>query len=114
LFDNAGIPQQGEEGVRPNARNTPVELWKDIFSVNVLVRMMLARGFIEELKRAKVTILNVTSIPGSLVHPYAGAAYASSKAVLATLSRGIAADFETLGIRVNSIAPGETHTTNNW
>jgi NAD(P)-dependent dehydrogenase (short-subunit alcohol dehydrogenase family) len=54
--------------------------------------------------------VNVTSIAGSRVHPFAGVAYATSKAALASLTREMAADFGPLGIRVNAIAPGEIDT----
>ena len=55
-------------------------------------------------------MVNVTSIAGSRVHPFAGAAYSTSKAALAALTREMAADFGPLGIRVNAIAPGEIDT----
>jgi NAD(P)-dependent dehydrogenase (short-subunit alcohol dehydrogenase family) len=67
-------------------------------------------GMIEELTSAKGAIVNVTSIAGGRVHPFAGAAYATSKAALAALTREMAADFGPLGIRVNAIAPGEIDT----
>jgi NAD(P)-dependent dehydrogenase (short-subunit alcohol dehydrogenase family) len=54
--------------------------------------------------------LNVTSIAGSRVHPFAGAAYSTSKAALAALTREMAHDFGPLGVRVNAIAPGEIET----
>ena len=81
-----------------------------VFQVNFFAPIMLARGLIEELKRAKGAVVNVTSIAGSRVHPFAGAAYATSKAALASLTREMAADFGPLGIRVNAIAPGEIDT----
>jgi NAD(P)-dependent dehydrogenase (short-subunit alcohol dehydrogenase family) len=71
---------------------------------------MLARGLVEELKTTKGSVVNVTSIAGSRVHPFAGTAYATSKAALAALTREMAADFGRLGIRVNAIAPGEIDT----
>ena len=55
-------------------------------------------------------MVNVTSIAGSRVHPFAGAAYATSKAALAALTREMAHDFGPLGVRVNAIAPGEVET----
>jgi NAD(P)-dependent dehydrogenase (short-subunit alcohol dehydrogenase family) len=72
---------------------------------------MLARGLCEELTRAKGSVVNVTSIAGARVHPFAGAAYSTSKAALAALTREMAADFGPLGVRVNAISPGEIDTS---
>ena len=59
-------------------------------SVNFFAPIMMARGLIEELKAARGSVVNVTSIAGSRVHPFAGAAYATSKAALASLTREMA------------------------
>jgi len=59
---------------------------------------------------AKGAVVNVTSIAGARVHPFAGAAYATSKAALAGLTREMAHDFGPLGVRVNAVAPGEIET----
>jgi NAD(P)-dependent dehydrogenase (short-subunit alcohol dehydrogenase family) len=87
-----------------------MDTWRDVFQVNSFAPIMLARGLSEELKAAKGAVLNVTSIAGGRVHPFAGAAYATSKAALAALTREMAANFGPLGIRVNAIAPGEIVT----
>jgi len=89
---------------------TDLDTWNQVFRVNFFAPIMLARGLIEELKTAKGAVVNVTSIAGSRVHPFAGAAYSTSKAALAALTREMAADFGALGIRVNAIAPGEIDT----
>src|SRR5579875_2594722 len=73
-------------------------------------RERLARGLFEELRAARGAVVNVTSIAGSRVHPFAGVAYATSKAALAALTREMAHDFGPFGIRVNAIAPGEIDT----
>jgi NAD(P)-dependent dehydrogenase (short-subunit alcohol dehydrogenase family) len=78
--------------------------------VNFFAPIMLARGLLDELKAAQGAVVNVTSIAGSRVHPFAGAAYATSKAALASLTREMASDFGPLGVRVNAIAPGEIDT----
>tara|TARA_B100001250_G_C19218923_1_gene536976 strand:- start:27 stop:425 length:399 start_codon:yes stop_codon:yes gene_type:complete len=72
--------------------------------------VILARGLKDELVDAQGTIVNVTSIAGSRVHPFAGAAYATSKAALGALTREMANDLGPLGVRVNAIAPGEVKT----
>lgn len=110
LVNNAGISPKGIDGERLNTLNTDMHIWRNVFQVNFFAPMMLARGFREELQRAQGAIVNVTSIAGGRVHPYAGAAYATSKAALAGLTREMAADFGPLGIRVNAIAPGEILT----
>ena len=48
---------------------------------------------------------------GGRVHPFAGAAYSTSKAALAALTREMAADFAPRGVRVNAISPGEIDTS---
>jgi len=72
---------------------------------------MLARGLMEELAVVSGCVVNVSSIAGSRVHPFAGSAYATSKAALAALTREMAADFAPRGVRVNAISPGEIDTS---
>lgn len=110
LVNNAGISPKLKEGGRMNSIDTPMHVWRDVFQVNFFAPIMLARGLFKELAAAKGSIVNVTSIVGSRVHPFAGTAYATSKAALASLSREMAADFGPHGIRVNAIAPGEIDT----
>ena len=111
LVNNAAISPKAEGGGRLGSLETTLDTWEHVFHVNFFGPIMLARGLIEELKAAKGSVVNVTSIAGSRVHPFAGAAYATSKAALASLTREMAADFGPLGIRVNAIAPGEIDTS---
>ena len=90
---------------------TDLRDWQKVFAINFFAPVMLARGLITELEAAQGSVVNVTSIAGSRVHPFAGAAYATSKAALAALTREMASDFGPLGIRVNAISPGEIHTS---
>jgi len=111
LVNNAGISPKGGGGKRLGSIDTTQETWQHVLQVNFLAPIMLARGLVDELKAAKGSVVNVTSIAGSRVHPFAGAAYATSKAALAALTREMAHDFGPLGIRVNAIAPGEIDTS---
>ncbi|MFL5063670.1 MAG: SDR family NAD(P)-dependent oxidoreductase [Xanthobacteraceae bacterium] len=110
LINNAAISPKAEGGRRLGSIDTTVDVWEQVFRVNFFAPITLARGLLDELKEAKGSVVNVTSIAGSRVHPFAGAAYATSKAALASLTREMASDFGRLGIRVNAIAPGEIDT----
>jgi NAD(P)-dependent dehydrogenase (short-subunit alcohol dehydrogenase family) len=110
LVNNAGISPKADGGARLGAINTTLDIWQHVFQVNFFAPIMLARGLVDELETAKGSVVNVTSIAGSRVHPFAGAAYGTSKAALAALTREMAADFGQRGIRVNAIAPGEIDT----
>jgi len=111
LVNNAGISPKGPGGARLNTLTTDLRTWGHVFHVNFFASVILARGLMDELIAAKGAVVNVTSIAGSRVHPFAGAAYATSKAALAALTREMAQDFGPLGVRVNAIAPGEVETS---
>jgi NAD(P)-dependent dehydrogenase (short-subunit alcohol dehydrogenase family) len=111
LVNNAAISPKADGGKRLGSVDTTVDIWRQVFRVNFFAPIMLARGLMDELKTAQGSVVNVTSIAGSRVHPFAGAAYATSKAALAALTREMAADFGAHGIRVNAIAPGEIDTS---
>jgi NAD(P)-dependent dehydrogenase (short-subunit alcohol dehydrogenase family) len=110
LVNNAGISPKDPEHARMGSIETELDTWQHVFQVNFFAPIMLARGLMQELKAAKGSVVNVTSIAGGRVHPFAGAAYATSKAALASLTREMAFDFGPHGIRVNAIAPGEIDT----
>jgi NAD(P)-dependent dehydrogenase (short-subunit alcohol dehydrogenase family) len=110
LVNNAAISPKGEGGKRLGAIDMPLADWQKVFQVNFFAPIMLARGLMDELKLAQGAVVNVSSIAGSRVHPFAGTAYATSKAALASLTREMASNFGPLGVRVNAISPGEIDT----
>ena len=129
LVNNAGISPKGSiskgksgragattdaagdaQASRLDTLATSMEAWRQVFEVNFFSTIWLAQGLRAELAAAQGAIVNVTSIAGGRVHPFAGSAYATSKAALAALTREMAADFGPLGVRVNAIAPGEIDT----
>lgn len=110
LVNNAAISPKGSEGERLGAIDTGISDWQKVFQVNFFGPIMLARGLLSELESAQGAVVNVTSIVGSRVHPFAGAAYATSKAALASLTREMAHEFGQRGVRVNAISPGEIDT----
>ena len=111
LVNNAAISPKKPDGARLNTIETVEDDWKTIFQVNFFAPLVLARGLLDELMAAKGAVVNVTSIAGARLHPFAGAAYSTSKAALASLTREMAADFGPFGVRVNAISPGEIETS---
>jgi len=110
LVNNAGISPKNDTGKRLTSLDTDLRDWGQVFHVNFFSAVVLARGLKDELALAKGAIVNVTSIAGTRVHPFAGTAYATSKAALASLTREMAHDFGPIGVRVNAVAPGEIET----
>ncbi len=111
LVNNAGISPKGPDGNRLSATMTPVEVLEQVQMVNVFAPLMLCSELIEDLKSCDGAVVNVTSIAGFKIHPYAGAAYAMSKAALSALTRELAYEFGSTGVRVNAVAPGEIETS---
>ncbi len=111
LVNNAAISPKGPGGARLGSLEMDLEGWLKVFRVNFFAPVLLARGLVGPLQKAKGSVVNVTSIAGSRVHPFAGVAYSTSKSALAGLTREMASDFAPLGIRVNAISPGEIDTS---
>jgi NAD(P)-dependent dehydrogenase (short-subunit alcohol dehydrogenase family) len=110
LVNNAGVSPKTPFKERLGCLNGDIAGWYDVFQLNFFAPLMLARGFAAALAKGKGAIVNVTSIAGHAVHPFAGSAYSTSKAALSALTREMAVEFAQLGVRVNAIAPGEIET----
>ncbi|MEI6113839.1 MAG: SDR family oxidoreductase [Burkholderiales bacterium] len=111
LVNNAGISPKGPNGERVNSLTTDLKTWQEMYNTNFYAPLILTRGFAQELSNARGSVVNLCSIAGYRVHPFAGSAYATSKAALAALTREMAADMASMGVRVNAIAPGEISTS---
>jgi NAD(P)-dependent dehydrogenase (short-subunit alcohol dehydrogenase family) len=110
LVNNAGISPKGPGGARIDSLATDIATWQSMYNTNFYAPLLMTRGFAEELSKARGAVVNLTSIAASRVHPFAGSAYATSKAALGALTREMAHDMAPLGVRVNAIAPGEIDT----
>jgi NAD(P)-dependent dehydrogenase (short-subunit alcohol dehydrogenase family) len=110
LVNNAGTSPEGPGGSRLNSLETDLGTWQSMYNTNFYAPLLLTRGFAPELSKAKGAVVNLTSIAGTRVHPFAGSAYATSKAALAALTREMAFDLAQAGVRVNAVAPGEIDT----
>src|SRR6201986_644985 len=93
LVNNAAILPKAGGGKRLTSIETSRDDWHHIFQVNFFAPIMLARGLLDELGAAKGSVVNVTSIAGSRVHPFARTAYSTSNGALAGVARRMAAGF---------------------
>ena len=110
LVNNAGYSPKTEYKERLGCLNGDLDHWRTVFDLNLFAPLMLARGFAASLHKAKGAVVNITSIAGHRVHPFAGSAYSISKAALSALTRELAAEFAHLDVRVNAVCPGEIET----
>jgi NAD(P)-dependent dehydrogenase (short-subunit alcohol dehydrogenase family) len=100
LVNNAAISPKTSFKERLGILNGDVDAWREVFELNFFTPLQLGKG----------AIVNITSIAGHAIHPFAGSAYSTSKAALSALTREMAVEFAALGVRVNAIAPGEIET----
>ncbi len=110
LVNNAAVSPKTPFKERLGCLNGDVATWREVFELNLFAPLNLARGFAGALRRGEGCIVNITSIAGHQIHPFASSAYSTSKAALSALTRELAVEFAELGIRVNAVAPGEIET----
>ncbi|GAB6054423.1 SDR family oxidoreductase [Magnetospira thiophila] len=110
LVNNAGVSPKTSFKERLGCLNGDLNAWREVFELNFFAGLRLARGFASALHRGQGAIVNITSIAGHAIHPFAGSAYSISKAALSALTREMANEFAALGVRVNAVAPGEIET----
>ncbi len=111
LVNNAGISPKASDGARMSAIQTPIATFLDVQHVNLVAPFILCQELLEPLRLAGGSVVNISSIAAARVHPFAGAAYAISKAGLSAFTRELAHELGNSGVRVNTVAPGEIQTS---
>ncbi|MEM9683096.1 MAG: SDR family oxidoreductase [Pseudomonadota bacterium] len=114
LINNAAVSPKTSFKERLGCLNGGIDRWREVFELNLFTPLELCRGFAGALSRGAkqggASVVNITSIAGHEIHPFAGSAYSTSKAALSALTREMAVEFADLGVRVNAVAPGEIET----
>jgi len=111
LVNNAAVSPKTPFQERLGCLNGEISAWRDVFELNFFAPLMLVRGLASALAKGKGAVVNITSIAGHAIHPFAGSAYSTSKAALSALTREMAVEMAELGVRVNAVAPGEIETS---
>jgi NAD(P)-dependent dehydrogenase (short-subunit alcohol dehydrogenase family) len=87
-----------------------LEAFDSMFADNVRAPFSLVASFAPGMAaRGTGAIINIGSMAGSLGLAE-GAAYGATKAAIASLTQGWAAEFSPRGVRVNAVAPGPIYT----
>jgi 3-oxoacyl-[acyl-carrier protein] reductase len=105
LVNNAGVSTPSRR-----VHEIAVQEWDEVIRVNLRSVFLCTRAIIPRMFEAKgPSIVNISSVVGlRALDPsiIAQAAYVASKAAIAGLTMQTAADYGSMGIRANAIAPG--------
>lgn len=99
LINNVGVV------ARAGLIDLQIHDFDHIMNVNVRSAVILTQLAIPHLKLTKGNVVNVSSLIGSLAHPFM-LAYSMSKAAINQFTKCIAIELGPLGIRVNAVQPG--------
>jgi NAD(P)-dependent dehydrogenase (short-subunit alcohol dehydrogenase family) len=89
------------------------EDWNDIIDTNLTGTLRASQVFGRHmLERESGSIINIASL-STFVALYEVAAYSASKAAVASLTKSLAIEWASRGVRVNAIAPGVFRTALN-
>lgn len=87
------------------------ELWRRVISLNLDSVFLVTRSILPHMmERRAGVIINVSSVAGRHGGGPGAAAYAAAKGAVITLTKGMAKEFITHGIRVNGVNPGVIST----
>jgi NAD(P)-dependent dehydrogenase (short-subunit alcohol dehydrogenase family) len=114
LVNNAGIGVKAED--RKTVDKFPVEAWDNVLAIDLTGLFLVSRAVTCAMKaQGSGAIVNIASTlgiaPMRLQSPYIAA-----KAAVINLTKGMALELATDGVRVNAVAPGSTATEawNKW
>jgi NAD(P)-dependent dehydrogenase (short-subunit alcohol dehydrogenase family) len=89
-----------------HTHQTSLEQWNQIIGVNLTGTFLVVREALPSLLRnARSAIVNFSSTSASFAHPYM-AAYAASKGGIQSLTRAVALEYASQGLRAVCVAPG--------
>jgi NAD(P)-dependent dehydrogenase (short-subunit alcohol dehydrogenase family) len=105
LVNNAGLTWGAP------AESMPLERWHQVLEANItgtfLMSQVVGRHMLERQKGAIVNVASIAGLSGGQLNTVG---YNASKAAIVNLTRALAIEWATRGIRVNCVAPGMFRT----
>lgn len=114
LFNNAAIgPSAASRYPMENILDTPADAWDAILAINLKGPALMSRGVIRHMLHAgSGVIVNNASI-NALVGVHGADAYTAAKGGIVALTRAMAVEWGSAGIRTNCLCPGPIDTPMN-
>jgi NAD(P)-dependent dehydrogenase (short-subunit alcohol dehydrogenase family) len=107
VVNNAGIVIE-----RAPVGETSAEVWQRTLDANLTTAFRVSKAALPRLRESRGVILNIASVSGLKGNP-SNAAYNAAKAAMVNLTKSMALDYASWGIRVNAICPAYIETDLN-
>ena len=103
LINSAGIYHECE------IQSVDEDIFDDVFDTNVKGTFFMCRAVVDELRRTRGNIVNISSDAGVRGN-YFCSLYSASKGAVVAFTRSLALELARDGVRVNCVCPGDVDT----